>query len=632
MMKKLISLSLCLILILSVFAGCAAEKDENDYGAYVNMYLSDPIYNFDPAMAYGNDSALKVISLLFDNLFVLNDDGKVEKSLAKKYTIDKEKNQMVITLNSTCWSDGNALTAEDVVFAWRRILDNSNSSGAAALLFDIKNAKAAKENANGITVDDVGISANGNTVTIEFEDRAEGIDYDRFILNLTSYALVPLSESSVNRAVETIDWAKKPSLFVTSGPFKIREVSYSEDAPGLVLERNSYYYRNADLDKIDESVTPYRLIVDYSKSDEEIMQAYQDGKLFFMGDIPLSVRASWKDQVTLTDAMSTHTYVLNQNSIIRYYDAAGFEKLSANKSSYNKRLTEADGERIFANQDVRKALSLVINREAIAEKVVFAQAATALVAPGVFNESKTAGLFGKIKTFRSEGSDYLSTSATQENLNEAKSLIANSGIDPDKFMFAIAVPEYDDVQVAIAEEVQKAWSALGFHVAVNAIKVIDNTDDDKTTKSDITGIKDDIFHENYLNGYYDVAAIDYVAYSADPFSVLAPFAQGYTGESSGGNEVTEAPLHASGYRNDTYTDLIDKAYKTTNLSERASLLHQAEEILMSDLPVIPILYNQSATLASKNISKYEFTYYGTPIFTKLKLKNYLLYVPSDDEE
>ena len=142
MMKKIISLSLCLLMLLSVFVGCAKEKDENDYGAYVSMYLTDPIYNFDPAMAYGNDSALKVISLLFDNLFILNDDGKIENSLTKKYTIDKEENQMVITLNTTSWSNGSAVTAEDVVFSWRRILDNSNSFGAAALLYDIKNAKA----------------------------------------------------------------------------------------------------------------------------------------------------------------------------------------------------------------------------------------------------------------------------------------------------------------------------------------------------------------------------------------------------------------------------------------------------------------------------------------------------------
>lgn len=622
MMKKIISLSLCLLMLLTVFVGCAKEKDENDYGAYVSMYLTDPIYNFDPAMAYGNDSALKVISLLFDNLFVLNEDGKVENSLAKKYTIDKEKNQMVITLNNTSWSNGSAITAEDVVFSWRRILDNSNSFGAAALLFDIKNARAAKENANGITIDDVGISARGNQVIIDFE---EGVDYDQFILNLTSYALAPLYENCVNRTYNALDWAKKPSLIVTSGPFKLREVSYTETDRRLILERNTYYYRNPDLDPIDESVNPYRLIVDYTMSDEEIMQAYNDGKLFFVGDIPLSVRGDWKDKATVADSLSTHSYMLNQNALIQYYSEEGFAKLTTEEIEKDV----VEGEKIFAIPEVRQALSLVINREAIAQKVVFAKAATALVPHGVYNEPKAPGFFGSVTTFREKGENLLKTTANETDLANAKAML-NGKVDPDKFMFAISVPAYDAVQVAIADEVQKAWSALGFHVAVKKIDVVDNTDRDKTT-GPINGVKDDIFHEKYLAGDYEVAAIDYVAYSVDPFSVLAPFAQGFTGEASGGNTATEVPVHATGYKNDNYTKLIQEAFSATG-ETKSKKLHEAEKILMNDLPIIPIVYNQDATLTHKDISKYEFTYYNAPIFTKLKLKNYLDHFPVESEE
>ncbi len=628
MMKRVISLSLCLIMVLAVFAGCAKEKDENDYGAYINMYLTDPMYNFDPALAYGNDTALKVISLLYSNLFVLNENGKVEKQLAKDYTVDKEKNTMTITLNSTNWSNGDPITAADVVSSWRRLLDNENSYAAASLLFDIKNARAAKENSNGNTVDDVKIEARGNELFIEFEDREGGIDYDRFILNLTSYALVPLPQKSLDRTVDPMDWAKKPSLFVTSGPFKVREASYHEESPRLVLERNAYYYRNPDLDDIDISVTPFQLIIDYSKTDDEIKQAYENGTLFYMGDIPLSIRGNWKHLVTEdAKSLSTHSYVLNQNAIVRYYDEEGFKNLSGSESAYNTKLTESDGEKIFANANVRKALSMAIDREAIANKVVFAKAATALVPPSVFNKSEDVGLFSKSSTFRSEGKDLLSTTAD----SQAASVLQQSGIDPSKFMFAIAVPAYDDVQLAIAQEVQKAWSALGFHVAINAMEVIENTDYDNTTDSPIADIKDDIYQENYIAGNYEVAAVDYVAATADPFSVLAPFAQGYTGEASGGNEAVEVPVHATGYRNDAYTQLIDSAFKTFDLNERARLLHEAEEILMNDLPLIPIVYNVDVTLVSEELSKVKFSYYGAPVFTKTQLKNYLLYAPQKEE-
>ena len=114
MMKRVISLALCLLMLATVLVGCA-EKDEDDKGAYINMYLTDQVYDLDPARAYNNESALRLVSLVFDNLFVLDEDGKVKKSLAKDYEIREDENageyEMIITLNDTCWTDGTAITA-----------------------------------------------------------------------------------------------------------------------------------------------------------------------------------------------------------------------------------------------------------------------------------------------------------------------------------------------------------------------------------------------------------------------------------------------------------------------------------------------------------------------------------------
>ena len=84
MAKKLLALVLCLVMLASTFVGCA-KRDEDYKGAYINMYLTDMVYDLDPAHAYENESNLRVISLIFDNLFVLDEKGKVQKSLAKDY-------------------------------------------------------------------------------------------------------------------------------------------------------------------------------------------------------------------------------------------------------------------------------------------------------------------------------------------------------------------------------------------------------------------------------------------------------------------------------------------------------------------------------------------------------------------
>ncbi len=610
-------------------------------GAYIKMYLSDPVYNFDPAYAYQNESALKIVSLLFDNLFVLNEKGKVEKSLVKKYKIDKEENTMLLTLrNDSFWTDGTVVSANDVVFAWQRILDSSASFDAAVLLYDVKNARAAKEG-DVASIDDVGIQAlNKTEILIEFE---EGVNYDNFLRNLTSYALVPLRSDVIERTTKSNDWAKSTTTIVTSGPFRVRTVSYrfedttndkGEVVPanaGLVLERNAYYRRDFMTDPIDKSVTPYRLIIDYTKTDEEILTAYENGEIFYIGDIPFSLRskysaAEWEEKAEVGNALSTHSYVFNQNAVIRYYNASEFEKLSGNGSVYNDALVEGtDGDKIFANVNVRNALSLAIDRNAIAQAVVFAEAANGLVPNGVYE----AGSYKKM--FRDNDGTGLALGA---NIDSAKALLQTAGIDPSKYMFAISVPAYDDVHVEIAKMVQQAWgtSGLGFNVALNLIETVDNEDTAVSTGAKISGIRDDIFLETYLAGKFDVAAIDYTALSTDPFAALATFAKGYTGSASVLPHSTTffVPSHMSGFNSEEFNAKIDAAYAEKDLVARAAILHEAEDILMSEMPIMPIIFNKTAVLKSKDLSKVTYSGYNFPIFSKAKLKNYEAYIPAEE--
>ena len=53
MAKRVLALALCFIMLALALVGCA-EKDENDKGAYVYMYLTDMVYDMDPAHAYEN--------------------------------------------------------------------------------------------------------------------------------------------------------------------------------------------------------------------------------------------------------------------------------------------------------------------------------------------------------------------------------------------------------------------------------------------------------------------------------------------------------------------------------------------------------------------------------------------------
>ena len=617
MTKRIISLLLCLLMVIPLLVACQdaqtddKEEEEEDKGAYIKMYIADVVYDLDPAYSLNNKSTQKITSLLFSNLFKLNEKGKVEKDLVKSVTIteneEAQEYKMILVLHDTCWSDGSTVDAADVIYAWKRILDVENSNSAASLLFDIKNARAVVE--GDCSIDDLGVSDPAqNTLEITFEGK---IDYDQFILNLTSPALVPLREDIVER---NPDWAKKAATIVCSGPFTLRSSFYGHQSENskmvyvggesMTLERNQYYFRDKTKDDLDKSVTPYRLIIDFSLTDDEIKAKFDGGELFYIGEIPVSLREYYKDSATITDELTTHSYYLNQKALI----SDGGTDAEGNPT----------GEYIFANANVRKALSLAIDRQAIADAVVFAKAATGLVPYGVFESNSVKA------TFRNLAGDIIATGA---DMSAAQSALSASGITASKYSFSISVRSEDEVHVMIAEAVAAAWSSLGFKVSVNKVEHIVNDDENKLTAETATDICDDIFNEKFYSGDFEVAAIDFAAVSVDPFGTLAMFAKSFAGQAINMETLNyELNPHLTGYDNEAYDALMEEIFAMKDATERTEKLVEAEKILLEDLPIIPIIFNQDAYVVSGELSKVGSTYFANRIFTKTKLKNYELYV------
>ena len=614
MTKRITALLLSIICCLGLLTACYDSNIDGEIikGAEITLYLSEPVYDLDPALCYNNDSALQIAGLIFDTLFKINEKGKIENAIVEDYEIVEDENTneyyMMITLKeNNCWSDGSVVSAEDVVYSWKRILDASFNSEAACLLYDIKNARKAK--LGDCSIDDVGIYAHDSlTLQVNFEGQ---VDYDQFILNLTSPALAPLKESIVD---DYADWSKRPATAAYSGPFMVRRVNYglSEDGSStpetaeLVLERNPYFRRSSEDKHLDKSVTPYRLIIDFSLTKEQQLEKFAAGEIFYVGDIALSVRGDYASTATVTDLMSTHTYYLNQNAEI----------------------AKADGttEKLFANKDVRLALSAAIDRNAIQQTVVFARAATALVPYGVFNA-------GSVKeSFRTVGGDIISTSA---DMSAANAFIASSGINPSDYTFSVSVRSEDEVHMAIAEAVVASWTSLGFNVTLDAVKATIN--DELYAGEAAKSFYDDAFSERFAANDYEVIAVDLQAFTPDAYSILAPFARSLSGQ---GQDMQQAALtgiyedspHKTGYDSAEFEALLEEVFANkTDAAARAAKLHEAEALLLSDMPVIPVLFNQNAFIISGELSKYESNYYGYRVFNKLTLKDYIQYLDIETE-
>lgn len=584
-MKKVLSLILAMMMIMSVAAGCTTlEKDpadpegkKYDKGAIIDMYLTTEVFNFDPQVSLTDDAQLKIFRLIYEGLTTIDENGKWKNAGMKSYKVDVDDGEeftILVTLNSNRWSDGRTVQAADYVYSWKRLLDPDSTSEASSLLFDIKNARAVKT--GDATIDDLGIAAVDTYVLqIEFEQK---IDLDQFFENCSSTALVPLREDVITRYGDDV-WAQKATSIVTNGPFCPKDITYGNT---LRLERSSYYYLDQEKEEpLDKYVIPYRLLTKYSEGNAEAqLSALLEGNIFYDGEIPLSQRAAYKDSAVITDMMTTHTYVFNTNNSL------------------------------FSKPEVRRALSVAIDRNQIVSIITYAKPAGGYIPYKVFDT--TSGT-----SFRDVGGNIISSSA---DVAGAKSLLSSAGVTSGSFTIKVRNNETD---IAIAEYVAGVWGDLGFSVTVEPVKSTANPAD--------STIYIDNFQKAYDNGDFDVIAIDMSMLSTDAFGALSQFAVTFSGNGVDmDSETYELYGHITGYDNPDYDALIESAFAEKDRNARAAILHQAEEKLLADMPVIPVVFMQDAYLYTDVLSGIGSDYYGTRNFKNTKLKDYMEYKARTD--
>ncbi len=600
-MKKILSFALALAMCVICFAGCSQidKDDATGKGAVIDMYIGTKVYNLDPAISYTDEATAKILSLVFEGLAKIDEKGKWQKALMKDYELEEiemddgsKRWEMDVSINTTYWSDGSLVQTNDIIYAWKRILDPTFDSPAASMLFAIDGAYERK---NGeISEDDIGIySTAKDKMTIQFEENVTEEMIDEFLYNMASLALVPVRETKVKTYPDT--WSKKSSDLSTNGPFKVKKFT---GTPGeeLVLERSAYYYLSQETDNeaIDKYVTPYRLVFHYSEpldkavvydrtSDEDIIGMLADNKLFYAGNLHGAVLGNFKaSDVEYNDVASTYSYYFNTSS------------------------------EIGSNATVRYALSIAIDRAAIAEELANgAKAATGLIPSMIFNTKKGT-------SFRKEGGDILPSTA---NTAEAKRLLSDAGIDATSFetIYLYYIKDdtndsyqssewgYESKEKLVAMHTKAAWEALDFKVVIKGVTAEEHA-------------------EIYANGKYDVIGLDYQMVSAYALANLTPFAKAYSGrvleEEVGSDLVYTQLTHVTGYESEAYDALIKTAVEAKSQKERAAALHDAEELLLKDAAVVPVIFNSEAYVSSA-LSNIETNFWGCNLFTKTYLNNYV---------
>lgn len=153
MAKKIISLFLCAAFFIAVFSACSSDKQPENDNNNQPIQTADAIPADDSSfkLSFSQSDSLDpyesetlnnqiLAHLVFESLFDIDENFKASANLAESYRYSNSKTLEVTIPNHLIFSDGSALTADDVTYSFRKA---SKSAFWGSSLSSIKTCNAA---------------------------------------------------------------------------------------------------------------------------------------------------------------------------------------------------------------------------------------------------------------------------------------------------------------------------------------------------------------------------------------------------------------------------------------------------------------------------------------------------------
>jgi oligopeptide transport system substrate-binding protein len=203
--------------------------------------LVDPPSTFDP-VAGGDIATAAVTAQLYETLTVYDASLTLQPGLATAWEVAADGRSVVFHVRSgLTFSDGTALTAQDVVGSWLRIIDPAPPAPLGALMIDVR---GARDHLAGRETDPskVGLRADGNDVHVELD--RPGADFPA-IVSSPLFAIVPPAA-----------WRDGQDAFGPGAPVSGGYAVKAATSQEITLERNERYWAGSP------AIRTVRLILD----------------------------------------------------------------------------------------------------------------------------------------------------------------------------------------------------------------------------------------------------------------------------------------------------------------------------------------------------------------------------------
>jgi oligopeptide transport system substrate-binding protein len=472
-----------------------------------------------------------------------------EPGVASRWEVDASATMYTFHLRPEArWSNGDPVVADDFRFAWLRVLDPRTEAQYASLLFMIAGAeayylsRADADAANDIPADGVGVEVlDPHTLRVRL---AAPVAY---FLELTAFpTFAPVHPPTVrcwaggeeSAAGGRGAWMR-PGRIVTNGAFLISAWDFKRR---IRLARNPYYWdaANIHLDSIEAAIC----------TDANVqLIAYETGEVDLVRSLPAPLARR----------------LLVEQRAGRRRDFHYGDRFATFFFRVNCRRPPLD------NADLRKALSLAIDRAALAEQVMGLGEAPAqtLVPRGALPFMPRTTPDGRA-VFYDPPTGLWHGLDLAERVALAHEYLRRSGFDGRRRLelaFAADNREYR----RIAEAVQEMWrTQLGLDV-------------------DVQAIEGRVLRERIRNLDYDLARSEWFGDYLDPSTFLQMF-------------TTDSGQNRTGWSNVEFDELIAAAAKQAHAERRFELYRRAEQILCEEeLPIIPLFFKSGNFLLRPRI-------------------------------
>ena len=483
----------------------------------------------DPALNSAVDGGNMLLHS-FECLLAVDQNGQLAPGQAESWETSEDGLTWTFHLRDGLkWSDGSDLTANDFVYSWKRVCDPMVAAPYAETVLSMVEGydKAIEGDLDALQV----AATDDNTLVVTLSAPCS------YFGSLAAFAtLSPVQQATVEANGDA--WATKAETYISNGPFYV-----SDWVPGsyIMMTKNPYYW-NADAIKLDG--IKWNLIEDSNAA----YSAYQTGEVLMIKDVPTEEIPSLKENADFYVDPIIGTYYLSMN---------------IDREPFN-------------NADVRKALSLAIDRDYVANTLMQGTYSPAgnLMGPGWIDTD------GKqFKDNANGGKEYIDTTNYEADLEEAKQLLADAGYPNGEGFPTITYSTNDaGYHKVVAEYLQQAWAELGIDLQVDIVEWAS-------------------FTPMRRNGDYDVARNGWVGDYSDPSNMLDLF------YSTNGNNDGK-------FNNADYDAAMELSRTTLDAAERSTALHNAEDVLMEEAGCIPVAYYNDFWLQSDKITGSWHSPYG----------------------